>query len=158
MNCRFEIRRNVLAAMTEPVSNSTLDPLIQAYLNTHYHVDEFEHPIRISRHSDELHRVLENQNADKWAYITAFNPCSNLLPDAENSDRHEELRARLSDFHVMEGEGRDPNGAWPAERSFLVIGISLEHAVDLAQEFGQRAIVFGEKGEVARLVETSVEC
>lgn len=131
-----------------------MDTLIQAYLNAHYHVDGFEQPIRIGCHSDELLRLLEDQNADTWAYITAFNPCSNLLPDAENSDRHEELRARLSDFHVMEGEGRDPNGVWPAERSFLVIGITLEDAEALAQEFGQRAIVFGEKGEVARLAET----
>ena len=131
-----------------------MDTLIQAYLNAHYHVDGFEHPIRIGRHSNELLRVLEDQDADTWAYITAFNPGSVRLPDTENSERHEELRARLSDFHVMEGEGRDPNGAWPAERSFLVIGITLEDAEALAQEFGQRAIVFGEKGRVAWLVET----
>lgn len=140
--------------MTEPVSNSALDPLIQAYLNTHYHVDGFEQPIRIGRHSDELQGTLADRNSVTWAYITAFNPGSVRLPDAENSERHEELRARLTGFHVMEGEGRDPNDDWPAERSFLVIGITLEHAEELAKEFGQRAIVFGEKGGVARLVET----
>ena len=43
--------------------------------------------------------------------------------------------------------------AWPAEASFLILGISREAAVLLGRQFGQNAIVCGMLGQAAELVD-----
>ena len=52
---------------------------------------------------------------------------------------------------MLPGEGIGDNGTWPAEQSVLVLGIELEHAVQLGRRFGQRAIVYGRVGGRAAL-------
>ena len=51
------------------------------------------------------------------------------------------------------GEGSDPEGEWPHEPSFLVVGISRAEAEALGRRFGQLAIVYARKGEPPELVE-----
>ena len=52
---------------------------------------------------------------------------------------------------MSKGEGIDDDGAWPPERSILVLGIERQTAVELGRRFGQRAIVCGELSGVADL-------
>ena len=59
---------------------------------------------------------------------------------------------RAAGHEVLEGWGRDPTGAWPAERSVLVLGLGEEHARRLAAAFGQHALLHAGADAVPRLV------
>lgn len=122
------------------------------YLLAHYCVDIFDEPIKIGEFSDELESYLEKQNANCWAFITAYNPMSEVLNPEENEMRNNRLQEKIKGYHYLEGEGRDPSGEWIPERSFLILDISREKAMQLAGEFEQKAIVYGEKTGVAELI------
>jgi hypothetical protein len=77
-----------------------------------------------------------------------------FLPE-RNAARNGALRELLSEYEVIDGEGRDPKGVWEAEKSFLVLGISKDEAIRLARFFNQRAILHARKGEKCELIETS---
>lgn len=126
---------------------------IEAYLKAEYHVDGFAEPILIGRENAELGTLLKANKASEWCFITAWNPMSQELSRSENEARNEELGNALSEYAVFGGEGRDPEGIWEAERSFLVIGISRANAVALARKYNQRAILYGTEA-VAELLET----
>ncbi|HYT48130.1 MAG TPA: DUF3293 domain-containing protein, partial [Burkholderiales bacterium] len=98
--------------------------------------------------------LLEAEGAATAAYITAANPLGERRSKARNAlgvGALEDLIA-ASGYPRLAGEGRDPEGRWPAEPSLLVIGIYREHAAALGRLFGQNAIVFVEKGAAPELV------
>ena len=131
--------------------------LWQAYKQTAFHVHgcEPEFCIRIGSHHEQLDRLQLEHNCDAWSYITASNPASELLSNEENAKRRRELEALLQlqgyVFYGGEGVGSDPE--WPAEASFLILGISREDAMHLGRQFGQNAIVCGTRGKAAELVD-----
>jgi len=103
-------------------------------------------------HAD-LDTLLERYAVDSWAYITACNPASVHLSDADNEDRQRRLEAEIKDaghlFFLGHGVGQDDQ--WPAEPSLLILGIPEAEAIELGQKFGQAAIVVGRRREPARL-------
>ena len=131
--------------------------LWRAYEQTHFYVRECtpELCIRIGSHHDQLDQMLREHQCDVWSYITASNPASELLSDDENRSRNRELAAHLKSqdlvFYRGEGVGSDP--AWPAETSFLILGIDRDAAMHLGRHFGQNAIVYGSLGHAAELVD-----
>ncbi len=131
--------------------------LWHAYEQTQFYVRECkpELCIRIGSHHERLDEMLLEHNCDTWSYITASNPASELLSDAQNAGRNRELvellRSQNLVFYRGEGIGSDP--AWPAEASFLILGISREAAMQLGRQFGQNAIVCGKRGGPAELVD-----
>lgn len=110
--------------------------------------------IRIGRPNGELDHLLERMGADEWAFITAWNPNSLLLPPAENDRNNNDLRERLDRMGLrhVSGEGAGDDGEWPPERSFFIPGITRDEAVALGRRYGQRAIVAGRRGGAAELV------
>ena len=70
-----------------------------------------------------------------------------------------ELRAALArgGFDFAEGQSEPADGHEMSECSVLVFGISEGDAIALAKEFEQLAIVVGEIGHPARLVEVTSE-
>ncbi len=123
-----------------------------AYLKALYHADILENPILIGRVSPELDEYLEKENASCWAFITAYNPMSVVLSPEENKSRNKDLESKIKEYRYLHGEGRDPSGKWIPERSFLILNISRKDARELAMEFEQKAIVYGERGNVAELI------
>ena len=111
--------------------------------------------IRIGSHHERLDRMLHEHQCDAWSYITASNPASELLSDDENRSRNRELEALLKsqDLVFYRGEGVGSDSTWPAETSFLILGISREAAVHVGRQFGQNAIVCGMLGRAAELVD-----
>jgi hypothetical protein len=109
--------------------------------------------IRCGVVSPALDALLAAAATDTWAFVTAANPGSRRLDDAENGRRHAalvaEVRRRGLDCHGGAGHGDD--GAWPAEESVLVPGLDEAAAVALGRAFGQFAVVVGERGRPARL-------
>jgi hypothetical protein len=128
--------------------------LLIAYRNTDYIVHGFLEPIRIGEVSAEADEFLVKKGYTDWAFLTAFNPMSFELGDLENELRNHRLAKCLAGYDVLTGEGKDRAGIWPPEASFFIAGITFQKAVELAQQFGQRAMVYGKIHQPAELVET----
>ncbi|HJZ58178.1 MAG TPA: DUF3293 domain-containing protein [Gemmataceae bacterium] len=132
------------------------DPSLEAaYLTTDYRVEDAPggpFVIRIGEVSRELAGL-------EWAFVTACNPGSGRLPDAENAHRMAQLEAAMREggWRYYHGAGVGRGGQWPPEPSLLIIGIREPEAIELARQFGQNAIVAGRAVGAARLVWVSSE-
>jgi hypothetical protein len=128
---------------------------IQAYRDTDYRV-EGGHPftLRIGARCAPLTALHATAGVQSSAFITAWNPFSQSLDDTANAQRQSALAAQLRHrgLAYLEGIGQHPDGQWPGERSFLVLGIEREAAKVLGQEHGQNAIVFCGESAIPELV------
>jgi hypothetical protein len=109
--------------------------------------------IHPGRQTPELDALL-SQDADQWAYVTAYNPNSQLLPIAENVARQQTLVKAVQDrgLTFFEGASVLDAAAWPPEPSLLILGIAPGDARSLGRRFGQLAIVVGRVGEPAQVI------
>ncbi len=128
------------------------EDLRSAYINTIFKVIQPLMEIRIGFTCDQLETLLIENNCSEWAYITAYNPYSNMLSADQNSLRHEKLRDRLQHYRFFEGEGVGRNPDWLPEKSFLIIGITKSDAAKIGILYEQNAIVIGEKSKPAELL------
>jgi hypothetical protein len=127
------------------------------YENTDYYVfDGDAKPIRFRAGSTKprLDALLDRYGATRWAFLTAWNPGSTPLPDAENTKRQDDLLAQLlaAGYRCLPGEGRGEDSSWPPEESILALDIPENAARNMGARFGQLAIVTGRRGTPARLV------
>jgi hypothetical protein len=130
------------------------DPIV-AYLAAEYAVfAEPELVLRIGEPSPALDALLEAEGAATAAYVTAANPHGRLAGTTENVLASTALleAQREAGYACYAGEGRDPQGEWPAEPSVLVVGITRAEAEVLGRSYDQVAIVFVEKGRAPELV------
>jgi hypothetical protein len=129
-----------------------MDELIQAYKQTSFNVYEPLITIKVDEKNIKLDELLKSHNQHEWAYITAWNPYSELISLKINQQRNQELKADLTKYIIFEGEGvgADPN--WAPEQSFLVLGITREDAIKIGKIYRQNAIVVGSLQSVAELV------
>lgn len=149
------MRKEVVVIKTVEDSVPVLDRrLIQAYLRTVYRLVEPRFDVRIGRPNPALDRWLNQSGWGTYAFITACNPGSVLLPDAENKRRQDALfralcaqgmQVPLPAVHIGAG------GDWPPEASWWIPELAAETAVALARQFGQNALVFGQKDAAAVL-------
>jgi hypothetical protein len=129
--------------------------LIAAYRETEYRVvAERPFVLRIDEACAELLDLYKASNLACAAFITACNPFSRALSDAQNIQRQGELAKELRgrSLKFLEGVGEHPSGDWPGEVSFLVLGLSLEAAKSLGQRYEQNAIVWSGADGVPKLV------
>ena len=71
--------------------------------------------------------------------VTASNPAGSEIDEAANMVRHRLLGIAVTGLDVIPTVGSAPDGSMP-EPGFGLLGVSLDTALDLAREFGQRAI------------------
>ena len=126
--------------------------LIEVYKNTRFTVFVPSIEFKIEEVNQSIENLLNDNNSDTWAYITAFNPNSEIIPDKENNQRFQQLIKYLDEYKTYIGEGIGEDPAWVPEKSILVLGISLEEASRIGKYFGQNDIVFGKKGREAQLI------
>ncbi len=138
------------------LSPERLSELETVFLSAEYTVYTPGWSLRIGEQLPALSAFLAEKNLDHWAFLTAWNPGSEILPEEENIRRNAELALDLADYLVLEGEGGDPNHNWEPEISFWVGGISQENALMLARKYGQLAIVAAAKEDVAQLLWTGL--
>lgn len=128
--------------------------LVAAYLRSIYKVLDPEFLVQIGELSTELDKWLANHNFQTFAFLTAANPRSLVLPEKENRERNELLLEMLLPL-ISEGPYAavhlDENDVWPEEQSWWVPGLSAEKAVDLGRAFDQNAIVFWQQGRAVEL-------
>lgn len=131
---------------------------IAAYQDTDYHVRVRQNHfvLRIGRVSPELLALFAETGQGSAVFITAFNPEGALQADARNEAAHEDLRSALGALTglVFEGEGRGTgdNTDWPAEKSFLALGIDEKESARLGREFRQDAVVHSGPDGVPKLL------
>ena len=103
----------------------------------------------------ELDRVLLEHQAKFGVFITAHNPRSELQSDLENQTAtlklERVLRERSLRFFAHVGR----NGTW-SEEGFFVLDLEPDAAIDLAETFGQFAVVTVSLGHVTELHLTSL--
>jgi hypothetical protein len=89
-----------------------------------------------------------------WAYLTAWNPGSEIQMDFVNRQKQEELELYLrgAGYSVLPGFARDPRGEWPDEDCILVFGLGWEKALLLGRKFNQNAILAGLGEETVQLL------
>ena len=119
---------------------------IKAYYKTHYRVFYLDNPfvLQIGIHSIELQKLFQQTYKNCALFITAFNPYGSTQSDEANLAAHQRMGDYLRSLteSVWEGEGADPTGQWPAEQSFLALGINHETAQLLGNRAHQDAVVW----------------
>lgn len=139
-----------------------VDPALDAaYRATTYVVvmpDGTELALRVGERSAPLDRLLAATGHDHWAFVTACNPRSRRLDDAQNTERMARLAkvVQARGLDTLPAAGRGEAGDWPAEPSLLVLGIEEPDAITLGRLFDQHAIVVGSRGEPPRLAWISI--
>ena len=132
--------------------------LVEAYKNAVYRVQTSDSHIEffVDSISPELDNTLRIHSAATAAFITACNPQSEVLNPEENQRRHKNLLNRLKAMQLswLPGDSGDQAGHWAAEKSILILGISRESATALANEHGQNAFVWVQRGKPVQLVLT----
>ena len=129
--------------------------LMSAYQNAEYIVfADTEFVMLVAQYSEALHQTMTELQLTQMAFISAYNPYSEILDEPVNLKRHSALSKELNDLGLsfMEGLGRDKEGQWPGEISFLVLNISNDSARMLGNKYGQNAILWIEEDAIPQLL------
>ena len=101
--------------------------------------------IRVGEKHPRIDALLLRHSATEWAYITAWNPRSQLVSHLQNATAQlamvQLLHNRNLDFY--EGDGIPDSGDWTPERSVWVAGLTRQNAAAVGSQFGQTAVVVG---------------
>jgi hypothetical protein len=130
--------------------------LIQSYVAAHYqaNIDSNTLTLYIGQHCEPLSRLMKASDVQCALYITAYNPYSQPQHTETNLAANNQLLIRLSyhSSYIFEGKSLDPTGKWPAEPSFLALGIDLVTSRILGRQFSQNAIVWIDKNATPKLI------
>ncbi|SEA30465.1 MAG: DUF3293 domain-containing protein [Candidatus Thiothrix putei] len=122
--------------------------LLAAYHAAHYQVQDPQgaFTLRTDSPSPELAALLRTRGHNCAAFITACNPHSWPLSEAENASAQQQLAAELAQYGytTIPAIGLDPAGEWQGEASFLVPGLDLENAKSLGEQYAQNAILWAD--------------
>jgi Protein of unknown function (DUF3293) len=133
-----------------------LDDKISAYTKTNYTVlsEMGDFTFNVGKYSPILNELHASKKTQSSAFITAFNPHGTACDVASNLEANKRLLQSLKKlgYHLIEGAGVDPEGLWPPEPSFLVIGIDQQTAELIGKEFHQDAIIWIGRDAMPRLV------
>ncbi len=146
-----------------------MNPLEAAYRATDYHVSELRSltlpdrrrqfdggiVLRIGVRSRSLDRLLTWHGQRTWAFVTAWNPFSQITPAEQNAFWQRDLESEILRRGWLAFAGQGQGEGWAAEASVLILGITESEAVDLGRTYRQAAVVVGSLGEPARLMWTA---
>jgi hypothetical protein len=136
------------------LSDSIIDPsLVQAYRQTRFKADNGL-ILLVGQPNAALVQAQRQQGTDCSAFITACNPFSQPLAADQNAARLADLAKALAQrgLAFVQGIGQHPSNTWPGEASYLVLGLALEDAKALGEQFCQNAIVCSAADGVPQLI------
>jgi hypothetical protein len=129
--------------------------LLAAYQRTDYVIfeDDAEIIVHVDQADPAIDGLLRRHGAERGTIITAWNPESVILSDAENAARETELWGWIGEqrLFALAAEGRDPTGAWQPEQSCLIFDIAPDVVATLGRRYGQNAIVHLKLGAAPEL-------
>jgi len=139
--------------VTSVVSDETLEA---AYRHTLYRVllpGGGALDLRAGCRCPALDRLLATLGCREWAFITAWNPGSRLLPTWRNAARSRRLARALKclGYRFWPGLGVPEQGSWKPEVSLLVLGMPVAPALRIGRQFGQHAIRAGRRARATEL-------
>jgi hypothetical protein len=129
--------------------------LLSAYRSTRYTVgDGAGWFLTIDQPCVPLARLMSRHGVSCAAYLTACNPQSRVLSDAENALASRQLRQRLErgGWAIYRGRALTVDDSWPAEESYLVPGLIRRMTVELGRQFNQLAVLWCSRDAIARLI------
>lgn len=136
---------------------SARQKLLDAFRATTYRVyaPNADLNLRVGQVNSSLDALLDRTAHTRWIYLTAFNPGGQIRDKPENIVAQKKLLDILmtGSWIFYPGETTADDDQWPPEPSFLVLGMARSDGVALAQKFAQAAILYGQKGSVAQLIE-----
>lgn len=130
---------------------------LSAYKSTDYIVFEPEAVVlTVDQFSPQMENLLIKYNCKTAAFLTAWNPLSQATDRGSNQLAQQKLAADLDSLNVktFDGIGKAPDGNWPGEESFLVLGIERAKADQLAVKYNQYAWLLIERANPVELVMT----
>lgn len=132
------------------------EKLVAAYQSTNYRVfsEHGDFVFKIGQRSDELSHLFESMRQRGSTLISAENPFSKSATADENALKQSHLHGDLASLGatILDGAGQGQDPAWPAESSFLAIGVSRAQACALGHKYHQNAIVWIDERAVPELV------
>jgi hypothetical protein len=128
------------------ILESVIQPeILKAYSETDYRVDaDSPFVLHINEYNAALGELYKVNSVDSCVFITAYNPNGQLLADIVNEQNQKMLVSEL-DYNTLKyfpAEGKHPNGNWPGEPSYFILGLSLEKSCRLGKKYKQNAIVW----------------
>jgi hypothetical protein len=138
------------------LADTTIDAAtVQAYCETEYRAaTDPTLVLRIGHRCEGLAALHAAHGVERSAFLTACNPLSRPLDEAENALRQEDLKSelRLLGVGFVDGLGQHPRNGWPGEASVLALGLSLDEARSLGMRHEQSAIVWCDQDAVPQLI------
>jgi hypothetical protein len=131
--------------------------LLEAYRRTRYRVDaDPPFHLRVDVASPSLAALMARAGVRSAAFVTAWNPCSEVISDEENRRAQAKLHAEIETLGcaIIPGFGEWENAPESGEPSVLVLGIGEASARELGRRYRQHAILFAEDDAVPRLIAT----
>lgn len=110
--------------------------------------------LKIQQFSPELYQLYQKTQYKTAALITAYNPHSQLTKNHINELAQQQLGKLLQRYScclVYPAQHCDPQGQWPIEPSYCVLGLGTKVAKTLAKQFRQNAIVWVGKDAIPHL-------
>lgn len=137
------------------------EDLKSAYLETVYSVfiGAQQHDIKINQPAGDAISQLLIKCGSKTGYIlTAWNPRSQALAEAENNARNTRLKTDLLTLNctIYDAVGHGADDTWAAEASFFILGLDAQQAEQLALHYEQNAYVKVEADQPATLVFSAI--
>ncbi len=142
--------------MKDDLSASAISPqLVAAYNSTNYRVlgqEPFD--LRIGQASDPLLGLYEEYRCASAALITAWNPFSVAASNSDNAAAEARLERELVGRSIpfIKAIGEDTSGGWPSETGVLALGITMDVAKTIGNDFRQNAIVWIAEDGVSQLI------
>jgi hypothetical protein len=116
----------------------------QSYLETIYHAGDEAFTLSARGTGEAIF------GGRRFTLITAQNPFSQPLPDAENAKRNNQMRLEIETRGWAYGDssGSSPDQTW-REDGFVIWDAPVQDVLELGRRFEQNAIVYGEADRVA---------
>jgi|AntRauTorckE5430_2_1112549.scaffolds.fasta_scaffold00254_13 hypothetical protein len=122
------------------------EELHTAYLTTKYTCDQYV--LKVGRSHPDFDDFLVREDFSTYVFITAWNPRSKVLSEAENLARGQKLQLRLEELGLvfMPAAAHDPSEKWAVERGVFIFNAGTEVVLKLATIWEQNAVVIGVRG------------
>jgi hypothetical protein len=131
------------------------ESLLKKYLASSYRIEApgGQLILHVGVRSEDLAALQRMRGVASSTFITAWNPGSEALDEAENRRRNEALarEASAAGFDLLRASGHSPDRDW-CEESYLILGITRGDALALARKYGQVAFLFMGRDAVPELV------
>jgi hypothetical protein len=139
---------------------SKLHSFITASMTTRYTIDipgETPLTISIGVPNTDLDNLLSQQQANSYAYLTAYNPQSTTLSTVENEQRHQQLCSEWDQrgFRYLTGKAIPDTGEWEPETCVFIFDMPHSVVLELCQAYAQDGAVVGALESVPKLIFTN---